>query len=257
MPSYAERLRALRFDVMVMRLMPRFRREIKGEKNRFIVAQMAFYKAKGRLSDDLVADHAARLSTIYSQNLSRIIQAAVRAAPLTISGLKSEHIHEFKYSTHETALRKYVFQFAASRIRSVAKTTASDVRKLVVEAFESGAPETDVIKAGLKARGLSAYRADTIARTETHNAAAFASRYTVTKIADDAGLTLEKKWMPTLDERTRPDHAAMADSDYIAMDQPFDIGGEYLDYPGDPSGSAEQIINCRCQEIRRVVRDYL
>jgi hypothetical protein len=27
---------------------------------------------------------------------------------------------------------------------------------------------------------------------------------------------------------------------------PFDIGGEALMYPGDPAGSAGQVINCRC-----------
>jgi len=30
------------------------------------------------------------------------------------------------------------------------------------------------------------------------------------------------------------------------MDEPFIIGGESLDYPGDPSGSAANVINCRC-----------
>jgi len=30
------------------------------------------------------------------------------------------------------------------------------------------------------------------------------------------------------------------------MDQPFIVDGESLDYPGDPSGSAANVINCRC-----------
>jgi hypothetical protein len=30
------------------------------------------------------------------------------------------------------------------------------------------------------------------------------------------------------------------------MDEPFEVDGELLDYPGDPTGSAANVINCRC-----------
>jgi hypothetical protein len=30
------------------------------------------------------------------------------------------------------------------------------------------------------------------------------------------------------------------------MDQPFIVGGEALQFPGDPAGSPEMVINCRC-----------
>jgi len=32
----------------------------------------------------------------------------------------------------------------------------------------------------------------------------------------------------------------------VPLSQPFEVDGEYLDHPGDPSGSAEAVINCRC-----------
>ena len=35
----------------------------------------------------------------------------------------------------------------------------------------------------------------------------------------------------------------------IPLDQPFEVGGEFLMYPADPSGSAAEIANCRCAQI--------
>lgn len=257
MSKTSDRIRAMRFDIAVMRHMPRFRAAIRKEKNRFIDAQMEYYKRIGKLSDTLEQEHAQKLESIYRENYRRIMKTAVSAAPGTISGIKASDIREVKYSIHESALFEWFTTQGGARVKRTARVTANDVRKLVSEAFQAGEPETDVIRAGLRAKGLSAWRANTIARTETHNAAAFASRYTAETIAAEAGLTLEKKWQPTLDERTRPAHMAMATSDYIGIDAPFIVDGEELDYPGDPSGSPENVINCRCVELRQVKRDYL
>jgi len=32
----------------------------------------------------------------------------------------------------------------------------------------------------------------------------------------------------------------------VPVGQSFEVGGELLDYPGDPSGSGWNIVNCRC-----------
>lgn len=253
MSKLADRIRAIRFDYATMKHMPRFRKEIREEKNRYITAQMKYYSMVGMLSNELTNDHTTNLMIIFKANYKRIMKSAVDAAPFTVEGLKAFMFLEHKFTDFEGFLISYVTKYAAKKIKNIAKTTERDIRSLIVDAFTQGAPESEVIKAGLKARALSSYRADTIARTETHAAAAYASRQTVQNIASNAGLTLEKKWMPTLDERTRPAHMEMANSDYIAMDSQFYVGGEYLEYPGDPSGSPENVINCRCTELRRVV----
>jgi len=33
------------------------------------------------------------------------------------------------------------------------------------------------------------------------------------------------------------------------MDEPFTVGVDSLMYPGDPMGSAAEIINCECDEL--------
>ena len=65
------------------------------------------------------------------------------------------------------------------------------------------------------------------------------------------GITLEKAWSPTMDDRTRPDHAAMDPNDFIPLDAKFIVGGEEADRPGDPPLSAGNQINCRCVQIQR------
>lgn len=90
-------------------------------------------------------------------------------------------------------------------------------------------------------------RGDTIARTEVHSAAERTSNTTAGAL-HEAGVLLLKTWVATLDDRTRDAHAD-ADGQQVPYDEPFDVDGEDLDYPGDPAGSPENTVNCRCAVI--------
>lgn len=67
----------------------------------------------------------------------------------------------------------------------------------------------------------------------------------------------EKKWIPAIDDRTRADHLEMLSKDYIPFDQPFIVGGNEMMQPGDGSmgAGADQICNCRCKVVFRIMRD--
>jgi len=78
-----------------------------------------------------------------------------------------------------------------------------------------------------------------IARTETHSA----GNYGAQKQAASTGLVLRREWIAATTAR---DSHRDANTQTVGMDEPFIIGGESLDYPGDPSGSAANVINCRC-----------
>lgn len=92
-----------------------------------------------------------------------------------------------------------------------------------------------------------ASRAVTVARTETigaTNGGAFAGA--VQRAAMDGTLdTAEKQWLATMDQRTRPAHQ-LADQQRVGLLEPFTVGGARMMFPGDPSGPADQVINCRC-----------
>jgi HK97 family phage portal protein len=57
-----------------------------------------------------------------------------------------------------------------------------------------------------------------------------------------------KSWLSALTDRTRDAHAE-AHGQEVGIDEPFIVGGESLDYPGDPSGSPGNIINCLCSTL--------
>lgn len=88
-------------------------------------------------------------------------------------------------------------------------------------------------------------RAERIARTETATATNTA-QFTAAKAKQDAGLPQKKQWNSAADERTRESHRA-ADGQIRDFDEPFEVGDDRLDHPGDRvHGSAKECINCRC-----------
>jgi len=82
-----------------------------------------------------------------------------------------------------------------------------------------------------------------LVRTETVTAANYASTQTANDLFGDKGYN--KEWLASIDGRERAAHRA-ADGQQVGADEPFLVGGEYLKYPGDPSASAKNRINCRC-----------
>ena len=66
---------------------------------------------------------------------------------------------------------------------------------------------------------------------------------------EETGLKAIKTWISALiPGRTRPDHAA-AHGQVRQRAEMYDVGGEKLQYPGDPNGSPGNIINCLCTEV--------
>lgn len=89
----------------------------------------------------------------------------------------------------------------------------------------------------------SAIRTARTAVTEAQNAGRQDSYEAAAKI----GIKVRKCWTATKDNRTRHDHG-MADGQIVDYDQPFDVGGYKMMFPGDKSGGApgHLIYNCRC-----------
>ncbi len=103
---------------------------------------------------------------------------------------------------------------------------------------------TQFISADLKnSKGLF-YKLKRIARTEGHRLHETAGRL-AREEAIYHGIDVEKIWLATLDSETREDHV-LADGQRVGANESFIVGGENLDFAGDPAGSAENVIHCRC-----------
>ena len=85
-----------------------------------------------------------------------------------------------------------------------------------------------------------------IARTEGHRIQTTATMDAMTE-AKSRGADVVKQWDSTLDGKTRDSHAAV-DGEIRELDKTFSNG---LKYPGDPSGSAAEVVNCRCALLQR------
>ena len=90
----------------------------------------------------------------------------------------------------------------------------------------------------------NAKKMDMFARTAV-NGAQNAGRMDRLHEAEDMGIEVKKKWLATLDNRTRDTHQAL-DGQERPIDEPFVVDGMKIDYPGDPFAPPELVYNCRC-----------
>lgn len=85
-----------------------------------------------------------------------------------------------------------------------------------------------------------------IARTEGHRIQVQSGMDACYK-AKEKGADVVKQWDSTLDSRTRDSHVAV-DGEIRELDEKFSNG---LMFPGDPSGGAAEVVNCRCALLQR------
>jgi hypothetical protein len=93
---------------------------------------------------------------------------------------------------------------------------------------------------------LADYQARRIVRTEATNAANYATEQAALNLFPGSDMT--KTWKSGYDARVRPAHQA-ANNQVVPFNGKFSVGGESLQRPGDPNGSASNVINCRCSMI--------
>lgn len=193
---------------------------------------------------------AAAIVLAYEPKMAaRVAQSALAAGRLTL-----DMVREAKrgMSPYEAAIAKWAKQHAASKIVEISKTTRKQINRVLTAGVKKAATNAAIAKDIREILGgkSAARRAERIARTETHTASQVGSE----AAARSSGLDMVGEWAAVEDARTRPAHAE-ADGQIIELGGTFTVGGEQLRYPGDPNGSAGNIINCRCVALWRPRRD--
>lgn len=90
----------------------------------------------------------------------------------------------------------------------------------------------------------NATKMDMFARTAI-NGAQNAGRMDRLHEAEEMGIQVRKKWLATLDRRTRDAHADL-DGQEAEVDEPFQSQLGPIMYPGDPLADPANTYNCRC-----------
>lgn len=171
-------------------------------------------------------------------------RVSVIAGKNFISNLKSEQIENF-WSIAD----RYIALYAANKITKIQDTTKTIISKIIQKAVAEGKTNAEIAKE-LRRFGLidSRFRAIRIARTETLSI----YNYATDQVAKNTGIKFEREWHTTKDLRTRrrkkgsPFDHWVVDGQKRGQDEPFDVSGEALMFPGDPRGSAGNIVQCRC-----------
>lgn len=197
--------------------------------------------------------HAIVAIEKMSRDLIPIIQRHVKRAYLAfgndvlMSGKAMATGYEVKTERFRLQAADWARKRAASSVTDIEgtnmKIARAKIREAVASAIENGDTGASVGKALAESiAGLSDSRADVIARTEI----AVASNAGSIEGAKELNVPgLRKEWVSVNDDRTRDDHAEVSGT-AVALDEKFQVGDDMMDGPGDPSASAENVINCRC-----------
>lgn len=139
---------------------------------------------------------------------------------------------------------------AATKVVMIGARTKHLLASIISRGIENGQSQSKISKTIRERAGITnPSRARTIAGTETHLAMVFSTDEAVKA----TGREVIRVWTPVLGPRTRPAHLK-ANNQRRKKDKPFSVKGEALMYPGDPSGSPENTINCRCVLLYEPVR---
>lgn len=236
--------------------MPKFAREI----DRAGVQASDDYQSGGMDRVEVgMQDHSANLQKLLSELYDDAAQSAERYSREKY-GKRLPGRVEKKDAMQQAIdlLAQYWLSESFTMSKFIAETTLDTVRKTTVQAVSEGLGEL-AISARIREvqDGLSAGRARTIARTETHQA--------IMKSQNDIIESMDlpeyvREWNSGSDGRVRKAHRD-ANGQIRRVGNPFDVGGDKLEYPGARGGKPENVINCRCvvtesfdqDDIRRAV----
>lgn len=213
------------------------------------VAKLLAEKGKGAAKSYIKSKvNRKEWEDLYHRNYRRIINQFGQEAESQLKGLAPTETKDepFEFDPYDSLISKFIKESGAKKITSILDTSRADIAALI----ESGIADdlsTDEIVKDLKQKytQFSTMRAFRIARTEV----ASASNFSLYAAGKQAPFKVRKSWINSKDDRVRDDHQF---SETIDMDDKFKNG---LEYPGDPSGSAKEVIQCRCTIAYRRVAE--
>jgi len=202
------------------------------------------------ISDKAIKKTIQNLHIAMGVKMAQIVDKDIKKTAKAYCGpeeFKSKQTDLFTYVMLAYLEQKGLDQISAE----ITDTTKKQIQQYLLKSVEEGLTLPETIKL-LRTAGITNYRAEMIARTETGRAANIGSMVGATA----TGLVTLKEWIAARDNRTRRvprdmfDHFHL-DGTKIPFDEKFNVktktgGFEQMLHPCDSSGSAGDVINCRC-----------
>jgi len=259
--GHSPRAQQRRQELLIERIRVKYQRRIANEIARAMREAGRKLEAGTLISPDtILAAHRPRIERLLTalwQDSSAGMQEQLIGNAKT-AGIYVETKEDVPTTPEaDLIMQNWVRTIGAQKITQVTSTTVNDIRRVVNQGIEDGLSEREMARRIFAiAPTKSASRSQTIARTEVHGATSAAAEAT----AKASGIAFVKEWVSSAGERTRSladgaqfGHVEM-DGVRVGMNEAFrvpmsDGGFEEIMYPSDPSGSAGNIINCRCAAV--------
>lgn len=224
---------------------PKFKKELQRQVDTYCDTQDLNAISDKKIKKTIQNLHIAmgvKMAQITEKNVSKSVKGYFGPEEF-----KSKQTDLFTYVMLTYLERKGLDQISAE----ITQTTKNQIQQYLLKSVEEGLTLQETIKL-LRTAGITDYRAEMIARTETGRAANIGSMVGTAA----TGLVTMKEWIAARDNRTRRvprdmfDHYHM-DGIKVPFDEKFNVktkngGFEPMLHPCDPSGSAGDVINCRC-----------
>lgn len=224
-----------------------------------MLAAVEWYEVIGVpvLPDDYRQTVLAALAGIWSPSITAEATEVADQFKDGFPQLETKEAPEF----FRRIVEEFIAQYGAQKVTQIVEATAEQMQRLILQGAKEGLSVAEIAKAiREKIPAISQLRANVIARTETHTS----SMYGSISAAKQSRVPLRKEWSSVDDSRTRDfgegdgvvdefSHRAM-DGVTVSMDDLFMVPAKNgtkdpMSYPGDPAGSAGNVINCRCSLV--------
>lgn len=205
------------------------------------------------ISEDEWAD---LFHVFYEEIIGAYGQEAADQLLRGMSSTSPEGRKDFVFNPQALFVQSWINRWAVEKVTEITDTTREALRQVVGQGIAEGQTSPEIARS---IRGMYGHWTDEtmdvrrslmIARTESGSAANYAQQAAAEAVQSETGLRIEKTWVSSRDDRVRDSHW-LVDGETVPLDQPFSNG---LMQPGDPDGSAADVINCRCVSSRQVFR---
>jgi hypothetical protein len=223
---------------------PKFKKELQKQVDTFCRTQDYDAISDKALKKTIKQLHVS-LGTKMALTAEKDVKKATKGYIGPFEG-KSQKTDLFSYVILQYLERQGLDQLAAD----ITDTTKDQIRRYLMQGAANNLSYAEMIPM-LRQAGITDYRAELIARTETSRAANTGSMVG----AMSTGLVTVKEWIATRDNRTRriprdsADHLHM-DGIRVPIDTKFEVKGktfvDYMLHPGDSTAHAANVCNCRC-----------
>jgi uncharacterized protein with gpF-like domain len=237
----------------------KIRRQFEVEKKELLKALRVHYEPPATVTEaikqgvetrDFVDEAINAQIEAWKELAERIIYLGAQAGYSTFQADFDEAV---SFSIFDKKAAKFAERQAGEKVVQITETNKKGVKKILKKAIEEGHSTAKTAAAISELYdGYKGVRAETIARTETSNAINWGSFNTAVETERKTDLRFNKRWVATIDSRTRGAHLqenfdkAIPLYEKFKLEDPVKGTAFYLDHPGDPHGHPSQVINCRC-----------